>query len=298
MSSYYLLQIKDVPRTSEELLSLKCFELGAMGVSEDLKFRQTAADYEPETIESDILSLNVYFETAPLPESLQELKAFFPEIKFELSEEEEKDWLEEWKKGFEAFALVDDVWIVPSWLKAPPEAKQIIAIDPGMAFGTGTHATTQLASGVLAHWKSQMKPALSELTLLDVGTGTGVLAILGEILGFASIDATEIEPMARQVAKENVERNNCKSVSVLDVQVEDIKTSYDFVIANIIDGILLRISSDLKSRVKPRGFLLLTGIIEERAEGFLEGFIGKDAFETLLTTQKGEWKGYLLQRLR
>lgn len=292
--SYYLLHISNIPREDEELLSLKCFELGALGVSEKLNFRQTAADYEPETLVAEILELDVYFDQSPGMDALQELQAYFPEVQVQLSEEAEKDWLEEWKKGFEAFSLVKGIWIVPSWLKPPAEAETVISMDPGMAFGTGTHATTQLASEML--WP--LKPeASTPLTLLDVGTGTGVLAILAEHLGFSGIQGTEIEPMAREVAKENIERNQSRRIQILDIQVDEIKKEFDVVVANIIDGILLRISADLKARVKPGGFLLLTGIIDERSENFVHDFIGKDPFELQKSSRKGEWNAYLLKRL-
>ncbi len=294
--TYFLVKITEIPRALEEFVSAQCFEFGAEGVSEALKFHQKTLEYDPEIIETPFLDVEVYFKETPPKEFFEDIAARFPEVKVKVSEEKEKDWLEEWKKGFVAFSLVEDVWIVPSWLKAPPEAKWIISMDPGMAFGTGTHETTQLASKML--WNLGQKTELN--TMLDVGTGTGVLSILAEHMGLTKIEATEIDPVARQVAVENVQRNLCEYVDVLPKQVEELGSSYDIVVANIIDGVLVRISKDLKARVKPKGYLLLTGVLEERAPVFVDEFLGADKadYELLESDARGEWRGYLLQRLK
>jgi ribosomal protein L11 methyltransferase len=295
MSTYFLLKILRVPRADEELLSMECFDQGAMGVCESLQFRQTSLEYEPEIIETETLDMDVYFERAPPGSFVESLKARFPSVEISLSEEAEKDWLEEWKKGFEPFELVEGIWIVPSWRKPPAEAARVIWMEPGMAFGTGTHETTQLAARLLASLKG------SDLhSLLDVGTGTGVLAVLAERLGFGRIEATEIDPVARDVGRENVRRNSCSRIKILDQQVNEVEGLYDVVVANIIDGVLIRISADLKARVKPGGRLLLTGVLQERAAEFLPEFFGveRESFELVHEAQRGEWMGYLLERRR
>jgi ribosomal protein L11 methyltransferase len=295
-ATYFLVKIKEIPRELEEFVSSQCFDFGAMGVSESLKFHQKTLEYDPEIIETPTLDVDVYFEKTPPAEFFEDIRSRFPQVVVQVSEEQEKDWLEEWKKGFVAFSLVEDVWIVPSWLKAPPDAKWIISMDPGMAFGTGTHETTQLASKML--WNLGKDVEIK--SLLDVGTGTGVLSILAEHMGVEKIEATEIDPIARQVAVENVERNLCQYVDVLEEQVNELKSEYDVVVANIIDGVLIRISKDLKARMKKGGYILLTGVLEERAPVFVDEFLGEDKnqFKLIASDARGEWRGYLLQKIK
>ena len=104
--------------------------------------------------------------------------------------------------------------------------------------------------------------------MIDVGTGTGILAMLAEALGLKKIQATEIEPLARLVAKENVQQNKSSVIQVLDYQIEDVDLEYDIVVANIIDGVLINIQQDLKRLCRPGGYMVLTGILEEREAGF------------------------------
>lgn len=270
---------------------MRCFENGALGLSQTLKFRQADLTYDPEIIETETIDLEVYFPAPPSPEFLHDLQSEFASVNFEFSEQQSRDWLEEWKKGFVAFPLIDDIWIVPSWLATPKEARQSLSIDPGLAFGTGTHETTQLAAAAV----KELMTSRSIETVLDVGTGTGILALLAEVLGAAQVHATEIDPMAREVAVENVERNRARRIEVLSRQVEELSNRYDLVVANIIDGVLLNLAGALKARVKPGGFLLLTGILAERSGDFLKNFIAGDAFVKVRESHKGEWTAYVLR---
>src|SRR5690606_7022875 len=137
--------------------------------------------------------------------------------------------------------------------KAPSEAKRVLRIDPGMAFGTGTHETTQLAAQILSDLAAK-QPLVS---VLDVGTGTGILALLAELLGAEVVQATEIDSEARRVARENLVRNASRSVVVLEDQLESLSNTFQVVMANIIDGVLLELGADLCRRVKPGGHLIL-----------------------------------------
>ncbi len=292
-SHYHCLTVQNVKRDEEDLLTTQLFELGASGVSEDLEFVQTNDIYEPETIESDIFNLKAYFENEVHFDEIKSVLSQYESMTYVLSKEPVKDWLVEWKKGFHPFELVNNIWVVPTWLEAPSTSRANIFIDPGMAFGTGTHATTQLAAQAIFELKSnntQLK------TAIDVGTGTAILAMLCEVLGFRTIQGTEIDETARVVGQENMTANKMKHITILDKQIEHVENKFDLVIANIIDGVLLKIQTSLKRACKPGGFILLTGVLSERKPHFLKNFTLDNEFDLIKTYEKEEWLGFLFKR--
>lgn len=288
MSHYYNLVISGLTPEQSEILSATCFEHGAAGISENLAFVQTNEAYDPVLVETDDVTIQVYFETSPSRELLAEIEQQYPEARYQVFKEENKDWLAEWKKGYKPFEIAGGVWVVPSWIPVPAEAKAAIKIEPGMAFGTGTHETTRLAAQLIA---KHLRPRVS---VLDVGTGTGILAFLAELLGARECIGVEIDPEARRSARENVELNKSK-VKILDEQVDEIQDTYDWVIANIIDGVLAQIQTDLKRVTKPGGYLLMTGILQERESGFLERF-DQSGMRLVERMQLGEWIGLLYEK--
>lgn len=280
MSQYFVVHFSNVSGQAEEFLSSNAFEWGALGMAEVLPFNQPEGEEDVFTQIPDRRAIDIYFDKAPNNGFIELVRSRFPDVNLKVKSEQEKDWLEEWKKGFKPFELAGGHWVVPSWCKPPPEAKHNIWIDPGMAFGTGTHETTQLVAEELVN--------MSAKSLLDVGTGTGILAIMAKQMEIPLVHATEIEEDSRRVAHENFERNGFKDIRLDEKQVEDITETYDIVVANIIDGVLVRIQDALKNRVAPGGWLILSGIIGEREKDFLEGFkIPGKVWET--RRQKGDW---------
>lgn len=287
-SHFYLLHIADVSTELAELISAEAFDVGADGVQENLAFEQGGEFYEPTLLENDTTSLRIFFTEHPPQSFMTWLEEKIGAAQVHLSQEVNKDWMEEWKKNFKAFDLVDGIFIVPSWLPVPAEARSAIRIDPGMAFGTGTHETTQLAAKFVAEIR------LKARSVLDVGTGTGVLAFLAEHYGAENIVGIEIEDEARRTARENVAHNNSK-VKILDGLIEDIAGEFDLVIANIIDGVLIRLQDHLKAKTRAGGHLVLTGILQERDEQFRQRF-SFQGFQLVRRDQKAEWIGYLLKK--
>lgn len=287
--AYFVLKIHSVPVDDIDLLTGELFEQGSSGVQEDLPFKQEGEFYDvTELPRTDSLVIS-YFSEAPNESLLKWIKNRFPDSKTEVSEEAPKDWLAEWKKGFVSFELVAGIYVVPSWLPTPDGAKAALKIDPGMAFGTGTHETTQLASKLISEI-----PNLKGKSVLDVGTGTGILALLSEKLGAKHIVGTEIDPEARRTARENIELNESQ-VEIPEHQIESINESFDLVIANIIDGVLVALQDDLKRCTNPRGYMLLTGILDEREANFRERF-AFEGLELIRRSQKNEWVGFLLRK--
>lgn len=289
---YFVLHLTEVNDSAEEWLSHAAFENGALGMSEPLGFDQPEGEETVFTRIPESRNIDVYFQTPPSPAFLQDLQSRFPQIRYEVRGEQERDWLAEWKKSFQPFALVDGHWVVPSWCEPPPQAQHKIWIDPGMAFGTGTHETTKLVAEALV---DLLKKGGGQRSLLDVGTGTGILAILSKQLKLSKVVTTEIEPEARRVARENFERNGCADIRLDETQVQDLTDQYDIVVANIIDGVLVRLRDALMARVRPGGWLILSGIIQEREKDFLEGFILPKGKTWLRREEKGDWLLYATQ---
>ena len=283
-------EIRNVPAELAARLSEVSFAHGASGISENLQFHQPDITFDPQVEKSASLSWNVYFTTQPAMSFVHEVQGLHPQISVRVTAQKNQDWLAEWKKNWQSFELTPPFWVVPSWLKSPVPKKHTIRIDPGMAFGTGTHTTTQMASSLL---QDCMQDENID-SVLDVGTGTGILAILAERLGADQVDCTDTDAEARRVARENFASNDSERALVFEHQIDQVKESYDLVVANIIDGVLIRISEFLKQRMKSGGHLIVTGILLERENLFFEQF-GVAQFHIRERLQSDEWVGYWLQ---
>jgi ribosomal protein L11 methyltransferase len=296
MNSYFRVRLSQVPHVLEEEITSHSFECGASGVTEALAFTQPDLTYEPDLVHVKSHELDVFFLEKPPVDFFTKLLQINAHIQSSTFEEENKDWLAEWKKSFKPFQLIGPFWIVPSWLQPPAECAEPIYIDPGMAFGTGTHATTKMASYFVHKISEKHKKEIPDWTLLDVGTGTAILAMLALRSGFGLVTGIEIDPEARRVARENVKLNKLDGIEISDALLEEVKGEYDVVIANIIDGILINIKKDLLRVLKPGGFLFLTGILTERDNLFFEKFIESSKLKVLRRLEKEEWVGYWVQK--
>jgi ribosomal protein L11 methyltransferase len=292
---YYTLTVAEITPAEGEIIASIAFDAGAAGTEELLQFVQNNREYEPVTIENDITTLKIYFTTAPEQKFIEDLKSKYSHAQIHLFSDHVIDWMAEWKKSFKPFLLAGSTWVVPSWCETPKEAKTEIRIDPGMAFGTGTHETTRLAAGFLNDFAGGAAALKKNSTLIDVGTGTGILAIQGEKMGFSYVVGNDIDIEARRVARENVEINKCRVTKIIDEDISQVTEKFDWVVANIIDGVLVKLQPSLKLAVKPGGFLLLTGILQERDELFRSEF-SFEGYEIIGRRQLGEWVGYLLKR--
>ncbi|MDO4453865.1 MAG: 50S ribosomal protein L11 methyltransferase [Eubacteriales bacterium] len=209
------------------------------------------------------------------------------------SQTEDKDWINNWKQYFHQF-YVDDILIIPSWEKVrkEDENKMIIHIDPGTAFGTGMHETTQLCM-------RQLKKYVTEETeLLDVGTGSGILSIVALKLGAKHAVGTDLDPCAISATKENLEANEIASGS-MDVLIGNIiddkavqdqvgYEKYDIVAANILADVLVPLTPVILNQMKKGGIYITSGIIDEKEEVVVEA-VKKAGLEVLEVTHQGEW---------
>lgn len=295
--TYFRVRLSNVSTPKEQEITNFCFTHKALGLSEVLSFTQPDLTYDPSLISRRLLDLDVFFEQKPTDDFFNGLKQNFTDVRYSTNEEESKDWLEEWKKGFVAFKLVGKTWVVPSWLEKPPEAETEIKIDPGMAFGTGTHATTKMASYFIHKIFTENPEQIKNWTVLDVGTGTAILAVLAEKLGYGLITGVEIDAEARRKARENCELNQTSNIEITEAQIDEIREQYDVVVANIIDGVLIKIQKDLIRTTKTNGHLFLTGILQERDNLFFEKFIECNPLKVIKRIQKDEWVGYWVQKV-
>lgn len=293
---FFRLKVLGLSREDEYDFTTSAFAIGAAGVAEDLKFVQADLRYDPDVIDTPELDLNVYFETKPDENLLLKLQQDYPRIRLELLSEENRDWLEEWKKGFKPFLFAKPFWVVPSWLKPPPEApsdaKYILYVEPGMAFGTGTHETTRLAAGLIIDELARKVPE----SLLDVGTGTGVLALVAKRLGVRTIVGLDNDPEARRTARENLELNRDTDIAIPDKNVEDIVETYDIVVANIIDGVLTLLQHELNRVLKRGGRMILSGVLTDRESEFYASFTKATGLKLLEKRVDGEWSAALLAK--
>ncbi|CAG9240036.1 methyltransferase for 50S ribosomal subunit protein L11 [Paraburkholderia tropica] len=178
--------------------------------------------------------------------------------KFALREVEEQDWVRLTQSQFDPIQIGQRIWVVPSWHDAPDPAALVLELDPGLAFGTGSHPTTRLCM----EWLEQhVQPGNS---LLDYGCGSGILAILAQKCGANPVIGIDIDPQAVESARHNSERNRANVTYGLpdDLQAGE----FDIVVANILSNPLKLMASMLSSRVKPGGRLALSGILARQAE--------------------------------
>ena len=210
------------------------------------------------------------------------------------SETEDKDWINNWKQYFKPFT-VDDILIKPTWEEIPEEHKDklLIQIDPGTAFGTGQHETTQLCIRQLR------KYVTSETVLLDVGTGSGILGITALKLGAKAVFGTDLDENAITAVGENLEANGIDSekFAVLQGNIIDDKDvqdaagyeKYDVAVANILADVIILLQKEVPVHLKKGGIFITSGIINMKEEAVRAAFAANDAFEVIEVTYQGEW---------
>ena len=184
------------------------------------------------------------------------------EYTMEKSVLDDTDWENEWKKYYDPVHIGKHIVIVPAWQEYTPEDGQtVVTMDPGLAFGTGTHETTRLCAALLEKYLRQ------GMSVLDVGTGSGILAIISRKLGADRVSGTDLDPVAVRVARENADANGCGDINFFVSDLLDaVDGRHDIVTANIVADILVRMSSDVTRVLGSDGLLIASGIIDTREE--------------------------------
>lgn len=237
----------------------------------------------------------VYGEMENVIRELREYSDAIGDGTVTIEETEDIDWVNNWKQFFHQF-WIDDVLVIPSWEK-PVETDREPAltfhIDPGTAFGTGAHETTQLCI-------REIRKYLSENTeILDVGTGSGILSILSLMLGAKSAVGTDLDPCAAPAIAENLEANGVDAERfevILGNLIDDPKVQdevgydrYDIVVANILPNVLIPLTPAAVRAVKPGGVFITSGILEGKEESVAEA-MKKEGLQIEEITAQGEWR--------
>ena len=230
-----------------------------------------------------------------IEQELEELRLFMEigEGTISVSETEDIDWINNWKQYFHQF-YIDDLLVIPSWeeVKAEDKDKKILHIDPGTAFGTGMHETTQLC---IRQIKKYLTP---ETELLDVGTGSGILAILALMYGAKHAVGTDLDPCAVEAVAQNMESNGIAEESfrlmigniITDKEVQDQVgyECYDIVVANILADVLVPLTPVITHQMKKGGIYITSGIIDTKEQVVREA-VEAAGLQILEATYQGDW---------
>lgn len=310
MMKWYRYRLKTTTE-AEDIVSSMLADLGIEGVEIEDKIPLTQKDKEqmfvdilPETEPDDgVAYLSFYLEPDTdrekvLSDVRRELKEMSSYVNLgacviEESQTEDVDWVNNWKQYFHQF-YVDDILIIPSWEDVKPEDsdKMVIHIDPGTAFGTGMHETTQLCI-------RQIRKYVTDSTrILDVGCGSGILGMLALKFGAAYSVGTDLDPCAIEATRENMEVNGISQDSyevmigniIDDEKIQDKVgyACYDIVAANILADVLVELTPVVVNQLKPGGIYITSGIIDDKEQTVVDA-VTAAGLEVLSVTYQGEW---------
>ena len=296
MSSYYELQIKINPDI-EDIVSDICFENlpceGVVLAEEEYK--------DLEMISTTEGTLRVFLtEKADVEHILKEQRELLKSRglsdeelgswEFSYAEKENEDWSKKWKEKWDVTHVSDRITVVPDWIDYTPQRSDevIIKLEPGCAFGTGTHSTTQLCM------KAIEKYMPDNADIADIGMGSGILAICAKKSGAKYAYGCDNDETVIDVAKENAIKNNADCEFELNT-ADKINKQFDFVLANILHNVLAEIMGDLKAIMKDGAYMVLSGILDEKKSVVLDA-IKKHNFELVEEMHQNQWVGLVVRR--
>ena len=264
-----------------DLVSQILADLGSVGIIAGEQKLDTFIAPDPDLFHNAPV-LRAFFPFPADPTSFsdvvrQELKAlqtFLPDFELpdlEFHDLQNADWAHDWRQHFPPLRIGQRLVVCPSWVEWPEEQGQIVlTLDPGQAFGTGTHATTGLCLEQIAELCDSPQP---QATALDVGTGSAILAMAAVALGVESVVACDIDHQACLVALENVRHNGLQTqIEVTDSPLEEITGQFDLLLANILAAENIRLAQPFIDRLNPNGILLLSGILAEQESQVSEAY--------------------------
>jgi ribosomal protein L11 methyltransferase len=261
-----------------EPLSNMLFEMGATGILEKGKTIEGyfAGDALLEDIKTKLQTLFSALESLGLDVGDKSIRVF---------QIEDRDWNGEWKKSYHTIRVTEKIWIKPSWEPPPPKTPQcLIEIDPEMAFGTGTHETTKMMLKLLEEY---LRPAMS---VLDIGTGSGILAIAAAKSGARRIVAHDIDPVAAQTAARNAKKNNIwQRLMLFTGSPEALKDStFDLILVNVNRIAIEKMLPGLKKMLTNKSKLIISGILAEE-KNVLNRALRNKGLVIDKTITEGEW---------
>jgi ribosomal protein L11 methyltransferase len=274
----------DVSADDADVTSATLFELGADGVEE--RDETTLVKGTPGKV-TLVASFGSHEDAR---EALDALRAHDEALEPRLEEIVGDAWRDEWKKHFRPFAITRSIVIRPPWeAYAEQPGEQVLVLEPGRAFGTGLHETTSLVAGALEARRAELAGAV----VLDVGCGSGILALVAILLGAAGARAVDVDPDAVEVTRENATRNGLdERVDADTAPIEAIATKHPVVVANIEARVLIPMAPELSRRVAPGGVLVLSGILAPQKDDVRAAYA---SFALEETREKGEWVALVLR---
>lgn len=286
-----------VPDQSVDLVSQVLMDVGCTGITAAEKTLDTFVVPAADSLANDpvlrayfIYPENVEALCLTVQQALSGLAGIYPELaetRLDYRELADHDWASDWQQHFPPFRVGNRLVIHPSWVDWPATGNEaVLTLDPGQAFGTGTHATTGLCLEALSdHFESARPPQ----RVLDVGTGSGILAMACAALGAKEVVACDIDSDACQVAIANIQQNQLtQQILITDNPLDQIPGQYDLVLANILAAENIRLAAHLVERLAAQGRLVLSGILVEQEQQVIDGFA--DYPLTLLSTHhRDEW---------
>lgn len=212
--------------------------------------------------DTDLLALyDAEIDTPSILTQIRDSQLLADDFSYKIEQIEDKDWEREWMDNFHPMKFGERLWICPSWRDIPDPNAVNVLLDPGLAFGTGTHPTTALC----LQWLDSLD--LSGKTVIDFGCGSGILAIAAIKLGAAKVIGIDIDPQALQASRDNAERNGvADKIEVYLPQNQPDNLVADVLVANILAGPLRELSAVIKSLIKPGGLLAMSGVLNTQAE--------------------------------
>ncbi|MDP8159987.1 50S ribosomal protein L11 methyltransferase [Pasteurella atlantica] len=232
---------------------------------------------------TDVVALfDAETEMKPIITALQQSGIIEPDFSYKIEQIEDKDWEREWMDNFHPMQFGERLWICPSWREVPDPNAVNVMLDPGLAFGTGTHPTTELC----LRWLDSLD--LEGKTVIDFGCGSGILAIAALKLGAKSVIGIDIDPQAITASKMNAEQNGVADKLALylpEDQPQNLQA--DVVVANILAGPLKELAPLIINLVKPQGLLGLSGILTTQSESVCEAY--QQDYELDPVAEKEEW---------
>jgi len=267
--------IISVPDESLEAVTNKIMELGSPGFFERDGKIIAYFEYRPD--------INILCDELNRFREVLESSGLDSAFSFEYSLIPGKDWNESWKKSFSPIDVGDNLTIVPSWIK--PETERIpVIIDPGMVFGTGHHETTRQCLALIEKYSRDS----GRDEFLDVGTGTGILAIGAARLGFGHVTGVDTDQLAVDAAMYNISLNGLKNVDITKGGITDVFGMYNVIAANLLSETLIPIAGDIVSRLKPQGTAILSGMLTGQEDDVIRAM--EDAGLTLKEkVADGKW---------
>lgn len=296
---------------AEDIVSSMLMDLGIQGIEIEDKVPMTQAEKEqmfvdilPETdVDDGVAYISFYLEEeddkekilADVRAELEDMRAYVKvgSGEIEESQTEDVDWVNNWKQYFHQF-YIDDILVIPSWEEVKPEdeGKMVVHIDPGTAFGTGKHETTQLCI------RQIRKHVKEDTMILDVGCGSGILGMIALMMGAKHSVGTDLDPCAIDATRENMEVNGISEdryevmigniIDNKEVQDKVGYEKYDIVVANILAEVLVPLTPVIVHQMKKGAVYITSGIIEEK-ENTVVQTVKAAGLEVLEVTHQGEW---------